>query len=681
MVDVESPGSNCPTPPPPNKECVLLSDCSDACGDFGVRHGDILEARICNDASGANYIFWMFTREAVPTQPDIYTAFIWLLDTDMDEQTGHPLGDAGSDFHVRVAYSPGDQWKGFIDVTWGGIGGTGPVGTVSVVANTVQLVVPKSSFEGFAPPAPGRVFRWVATTIAADMGQGDRAPDHPSAVVAQDTEPGVPRVSFDQADYLAGDTLTITVTDEKYEGAAQISSTDNVLVLRDNNNAQLAAWTSLPVVPGKATEFCVSFVLPSGLPEGSLTSTYTDPGAPERSASAVSSVSSQPPQVYSPPYYVFPPNLHLTPGATSSVPLSVIDRYGKTVSSANIVFDRYDGSLISISKDGYVTALRAESSTEIGTWVSAHVDGMRVESTAVVRVLSRSCGTEFVWVEGQNTALYYPANASGEDITTYVDRYEILKANEWAYLIQQELMDIEPFGGALQIFAVDFGEGEQQRVCGISGNPIRLGWNLSGETWQNCFLMLNLTPVLPQWGVFYHELGHNFTFASSTFNQALDVALYIEGIATALGLSTIARIIEDQAAYPLRGTTVASLQDLLERDENMFLDNLECWIGNGAIFSSLDPNIVDGIWLHYRNQRPGDFAARFFRPLQPRYSSQVAPILNQMNTGEQHTVFAALVSAAAGTDLSSIFMGTYNYPVNMPLFQIAYDIFTNIVDG
>lgn len=71
--------------------------------------------------------------------------------------------------------------------------------------------------------------------------------------------------------------------------------------------------------------------------------------------------------------------------------------------------------------------------------------------------------------------------------------------NEYAYQIQARLMGTRPFEGAKQIYELDLGTTESDthsnRVCGISGNPIRLGWNIEAAEpdllwrWRNCFLV------------------------------------------------------------------------------------------------------------------------------------------------------------------------------------------------
>jgi hypothetical protein len=44
-----------------------------------------------------------------------------------------------------------------------------------------------------------------------------------------------------------------------------------------------------------------------------------------------------------------------------------------------------------------------------------------------------------------------------------------------------------------------------------------------------------------------------------------------------------------------------------------------------------------------------------------------------------HTVYAALISAAAGEDLSALFIDTYHFPLNLSLFDKAYSTFSSVV--
>ncbi len=379
-------------------------------------------------------------------------------------------------------------------------------------------------------------------------------------------------------------------------------------------------------------------------------------------------------------YYVYPPNLHLAAGVTSVVPLTIVDDNGKTV-SGNVTYHGYDTSLISISGSGYVTALRAERSSEIGTWVHATINEVPVANTTVVRVFSKELAVPFSQLTGENTVLYYPTNVNGENLSTYVTRHQIPLVNEYAYSIQHQLMGVIPFNGARQVFEVDFGEGETQWVCGISGNPIRLGWYIHGNEWQNCFLTPNIAPRSPVWDVMYHELGHNFTWASQTFGQCLSRFEYSEGVATAISAATIQTILNNPSIYSIGTDATASLRrQYTMLNENM-LNRFKNWLNSGADFGRLDPDIVDGIWLHYYSQHPDDFAQRFFRPLQPGYATRLSVILDNLSESDQHTIFAALVSAAMRQNLSSIFSNSYHYPIDSSLFTSAYTVFGQIMDN
>ena len=183
--------------------------------------------------------------------------------------------------------------------------------------------------------------------------------------------------------------------------------------------------------------------------------------------------------------------MHLVNGATSTTPLQVVDASGN-VASGTVQFSGYDATLLQISAEGFVTALRGEAAGEIGTWVHASLDGQSVANTCVVRVLPSAPGATYSRLDSVHTTLYYPSVLDGENLGSYVETYQVNEVDEYAYQIQAGLIGTQPFGGCKQIFEVDLGydSGPAARVCGISGNPIRLGWGLGTNPWSNCFLVL-----------------------------------------------------------------------------------------------------------------------------------------------------------------------------------------------
>jgi hypothetical protein len=97
------------------------------------------------------------------------------------------------------------------------------------------------------------------------------------------------KVEFDRTSYYPGDTVTITVTDEQYAGAAEIVGT-NVLVLYDKDGGVIASWNRLEAVAGQPGRFRVTYVLPETVKLGTITAKYTDPYMPTRTAQASATV-------------------------------------------------------------------------------------------------------------------------------------------------------------------------------------------------------------------------------------------------------------------------------------------------------------------------------------------------------------------------------------------------------
>jgi hypothetical protein len=97
------------------------------------------------------------------------------------------------------------------------------------------------------------------------------------------------KVEFDRTSYYPGDTVTITVTDEQYAGAAEIVGT-NVLVLYDKDGGVITSWNRLDAVAGQPGKFRVTYVLPETVKLGTITAKYTDPMMPTRTAQASATV-------------------------------------------------------------------------------------------------------------------------------------------------------------------------------------------------------------------------------------------------------------------------------------------------------------------------------------------------------------------------------------------------------
>lgn len=239
---------------------------------------------------------------------------------------------------------------------------------------------------------------------------------------------------------------------------------------------------------------------------------------------------------------------------------------------------------------------------------------------------------------------------------------------------QHALIGTAEFGGSAQVFEVDLGESETSRVCGISGNPIRLGWNILGTDWQNCFLVPFTPPRSPQWMVFYHELGHNTTWATPTFSASIGPDWrYSEGFATYISLTTLDRIASHPGAYPLAADPRQTVAEDDLRKRTQYSVSYQSWLAAGAPFASLDPDLVNGILLDLEGLAPACFPARLFELLRPEHQPALAAVLAAIDSSpRRHTFFAALASAAAGLDLSGTFADEYHFPLDATFFADAF---------
>jgi len=151
------------------------------------------------------------------------------------------------------------------------------------------------------------VFRSTTGITVADLGAGAREGDmvvafyqdpsnhHDIAiktirVKADEPVPPERSVSFDATSYYVGETATITVTDEAYDGFGEIEG-DNVLVLKDADGTVVESWNVLPSANGD--EFTVEIELPENYATGTWRVEYVDPADDDRTASATAQVRSR----------------------------------------------------------------------------------------------------------------------------------------------------------------------------------------------------------------------------------------------------------------------------------------------------------------------------------------------------------------------------------------------------
>jgi hypothetical protein len=175
-------------------------------------------------------------------------------------------------------------------------------------------------------------------------------------------------------------------------------------------------------------------------------------------------------------------------------------------------------------------------------------------------------------------------------------------------------------------------------------------------------------------------MGHNFTLSSNVFTGGLGIFVYSEGIASAIAITAVETILNNPSQFELNSDARASLQYELDLYSNVWLDDFQDWYNSGAIFNSLNPNIISGMWLNFKDSGGSAFATKFFLPLDPQHESRLSPVLDgAQGVNGKHTFFAALVSAAMKEDQYSTFVNDYHFPIDQSFFNQAYQELFNIL--
>ena len=381
--------------------------------------------------------------------------------------------------------------------------------------------------------------------------------------------------------------------------------------------------------------------------------------------------------------YLRPYNLHLSMGKTSRKPLRIYNAGGKRVPGPVTIY--HEDTLLSIDSKGYVTPRKKEREGQIGEWVGAHINGDWAHNWSIVRVLSKDYGLKFKEISSKNVTLYFPKsvpNSYVADIVPWVKQQQMLKILEYSYRLMSEMMMLRPFEGCRQIFEVDMGEGESSRVCGINGNPIRLGWNITGESLNNCFILNEDTP---QWGVILHEMGHNFTLPSTVYRRGLlpgrgwDDFMYTEHGAQVLSW-VVMQIASENLA--LNATASRALPEVNLYEQNIERQYFEEWVQRGARHHGMGSPEVNTIWMDFMNEYGEKFAWRYFYLLAPHHEDRLDRILNKVERSGgkgRHSFFAALVSAAANENLYKRLKKKYHFKMKKALYKDARDVMKNLL--
>lgn len=237
--------------------------------------------------------------------------------------------------------------------------------------------------------------------------------------------------------------------------------------------------------------------------------------------------------------------------------------------------------------------------------------------------------------------------------------------------------------------AVDLGAKIESQVCGTVFNDIqRIEYSpcLQGVAWSGNPVLVG--PSMWQgeraWFIFFHELGHNYTLASTRFNQLYPGLGYIstggdywnfgtnfiEAWASLVGLYAIRELFTDQQSYQLSNVCRTDLENVFNKAKTSLTSYEE-----NPDFSMLTPDLLDGIVLNLADSFGYEIIPRFFKVLQPANESW--DVLNDIDPVTDYdraktismTVTCCAFSVAAGVDLREKFKTKWDFPIDDDLYE------------
>jgi hypothetical protein len=197
------------------------------------------------------------------------------------------------------------------------------------------------------------------------------------------------------------------------------------------------------------------------------------------------------------------------------------------------------------------------------------------------------------------------------------------------------------------------------------------GTDLSKTVHNSCFVIA-YPPIEPQWGIYFHELGHNFTNASRRFVQFRSSGtlstnrVYIEGLATLLSMFVSRTVAANPGDY---GLSNERAQAMLSQSYFGPGDRFNGYLATGPDYASLDPSILDDILAILMNEYGNQWVSRFFAVFSPQ-TTEFPFAIDSIE--QQATLFVAAVSAAIQVDLRFRFGDIWGFPLDQSFYDLIY---------
>lgn len=264
---------------------------------------------------------------------------------------------------------------------------------------------------------------------------------------------------------------------------------------------------------------------------------------------------------------------------------------------------------------------------------------------------------------------------------TILDSYDVLNTVDEGAKIESALCGTEFSTKPLVVMFSPWLNG-----VAYSGNPVKMGsWNWGTQ---------------PTWFVFFHELGHNFTLASSRFQKLYPGGGYVsaggddwhfgtdfvEAWATMVGLYSIHDLVTFADQHGISQQARQNLEEQFANTRTTYLGALQKY----EVFpdhSHLYPDVVDGIFLTVADSFGYDIIPRWFKILQPPNAPWSR--LNTINPSTDYdgskitamTITACGFSIAAKVELRDLFRTRWDFPIDDVLYDQIKPEIDQMING
>ncbi len=366
----------------------------------------------------------------------------------------------------------------------------------------------------------------------------------------------------------------------------------------DGNLVTIAIWLDQIATPADFNWLCSSFRIASG---------NWLPGNPETGVAAAQTLPFTAPEWVT----VTTPILQLCPDgpATGQLEVELLDADGNVMPAEEhvLVYRSTNEAVATVDANGLVTAIAPPAQHWQTPYIEVWADGRMADTFAVVRVTSIPLGVVHQEYAAPHVSFWLPPQIEGVDLEALTLDYEIVPATELAYLAETSGVGGVPFRGCRHNYVLDVTNDPATGVCGASGCPTRLGWLWGQPAHNTCFIVNDPAHRVPQWFVIWHEMGHNVTCACNAFNLFCMGPSEPHNFAYREGLASLAAMWAWQSVMASPG----SLGTLARQDIDqhfgqgyapIFRQSLGAYQAAGADYDTIDPNIVDGIFLEMFDQ-------------------------------------------------------------------------------